>query len=205
MIWHAPPKPSAQWPPRSIETRPGVTKAGGPRNRFAAFRRCREAVFAGYSPACGRKRTCFYLCGALKNDGIRRSRRLAYPHPCFPAGHRGRGRMKMPPPSPAVQQAGPEESDDGSVFAAELDHPALNADFGGRIDLNVVFRIGRTKFDAALGLRKKAFDCDFTALQQRDDNVSAAGLYGGLGDDDDCGWPRKLDNLTWCKMPVKLT
>ena len=20
-----------------------------------------------------------------------------------------------------------------------------------------------------------------------------------------CGWPRKLDNLTWCKMPVKLT
>ena len=21
----------------------------------------------------------------------------------------------------------------------------------------------------------------------------------------DCGWPRKLDNLTWCKMPVKLT
>ena len=18
-----------------------------------------------------------------------------------------------------------------------------------------------------------------------------------------CGWPRKLDNLTWCKMPVK--
>ena len=23
--------------------------------------------------------------------------------------------------------------------------------------------------------------------------------------DDICGWPRKLDNLTWCKMPVKLT
>ena len=22
---------------------------------------------------------------------------------------------------------------------------------------------------------------------------------------DFCGWPRKLDNLTWCKMPVKLT
>ena len=21
----------------------------------------------------------------------------------------------------------------------------------------------------------------------------------------ECGWPRKLDNLTWCKMPVKLT
>ena len=21
----------------------------------------------------------------------------------------------------------------------------------------------------------------------------------------DCGWPQKLDNLTWCKMPVKLT
>ena len=20
-----------------------------------------------------------------------------------------------------------------------------------------------------------------------------------------CGWPRKLDNLIWCKMPVKLT
>ena len=20
-----------------------------------------------------------------------------------------------------------------------------------------------------------------------------------------CGWPRKLDNLTWCKMPIKLT
>ena len=20
-----------------------------------------------------------------------------------------------------------------------------------------------------------------------------------------CGWPRKLDNLTWCKKPVKLT
>lgn len=112
MIWHAPPKPSAQWPPRSIEIRPGVTKAGGPRNRFAAFRRCREAVFTGYSPACGRKRACFYLCEALKNDGIRRSRRLAYPHPCFPAGHRGPGgSWRMPPPSPAVQQADPEESE----------------------------------------------------------------------------------------------
>ena len=22
---------------------------------------------------------------------------------------------------------------------------------------------------------------------------------------ENCGWPRKLDNLTWCKMPVKLT
>ncbi len=21
----------------------------------------------------------------------------------------------------------------------------------------------------------------------------------------DCGWPQKLDNLTWCKKPVKLT
>ena len=26
-----------------------------------------------------------------------------------------------------------------------------------------------------------------------------------IRDYDDCGWPRKLDNLTWCKMPVKLT
>ena len=22
---------------------------------------------------------------------------------------------------------------------------------------------------------------------------------------EECGWPRKLDNLTWCKKPVKLT
>ena len=26
-----------------------------------------------------------------------------------------------------------------------------------------------------------------------------------LADPAYCGWPQKLDNLTWCKMPVKLT
>ena len=44
--------------------------------------------------------------------------------------------------------------------------------------------------------------------------VSAASLLIALGactsfeevkQQADCGWPRKLDNLTWCKMPVKLT
>ena len=35
------------------------------------------------------------------------------------------------------------------------------------------------------------------------------GWESGVADADKaayyCGWPRKLDNLTWCKMPIKLT
>lgn len=28
-------------------------------------------------------------------------------------------------------------------------------------------------------------------------------IYVSFSGGKDCGWPRKLDNLTWCKMPVK--
>ena len=41
------------------------------------------------------------------------------------------------------------------------------------------------------------------------DTIKQGGIYVQnrsmipLWYDDICGWPRKLDNLTWCKMPVK--
>ena len=34
---------------------------------------------------------------------------------------------------------------------------------------------------------------------------SASGFLNSVYKPDVCGCPRKLDNLTWCKMPVKLT
>ena len=32
--------------------------------------------------------------------------------------------------------------------------------------------------------------------------IAAIIVMGGLEKDGKCGWPRKLDNLTWCKIPV---
>ena len=57
----------------------------------------------------------------------------------------------------------------------------LSADFGIVVLLDVFIQIAWCFIDSGLG-------ASMVQCQEAE-----------------CGWPRKLDNLTWCKMPVKLT
>ena len=81
-----------------------------------------------------------------------------------------------------------------------------------RKELNTILAVISQLFSAVTEIEKQQAKTDSQSFQNLKQIIGMMDVYKGqlnyislTSRKERCGWPRKLDNLTWCKMPVKLT
>ena len=65
--------------------------------------------------------------------------------------------------------------------------------------------ISRFCNNVVVARQREIFSCIMKEIVRKYDIDISEVFIDGTKLEANCGWPRKLDNLIWCKMPVKLT